>query len=180
MRTIHRLALMTFVVMGIGVSAAQAAPINVAEFRWDTILDGGAGCDAADPSCVPVDPVVLSIFSLTNIWDGRDPAATLFENRLSLPTGDLTFFDLQPVFPFHFDQLAVEGIPEFAAASVSFLFGGQAISLSATLTQPDTFAVLQFDPPASVPEPGTVVLVGTGLTFALARRIRRRRQTTSR
>jgi hypothetical protein len=161
----------------VSAQTAWAAPINVAEFRWDTITDPGIDCPdpIVDPSCVPADPFTQSIFSLTNIWDGPAPGPTLFDNRLSLPSSDLAFFDLDPLFPFNFDQLAEIGIPAFAAVSVSFVFGTDTITLGAFLTQPDTFAVLRFTPaPAPIPEPGTLWLLGLGAAL-VARRARQRK-----
>jgi hypothetical protein len=177
MRTIHRLALvaLTVVLTCLATNVAEAAPINVAEFRWETLSDPGLECPPADALCIPSDPSVLSVFSLTNIWDGPLPDPTLFDNRLTLPSGDQHFFDLGAEFPFDFDQLAELGTPTFATVSVSFSFEDTPISLHATLTQPDTFAVLQFDPVRAVPEPGTLALVGIGVTLVLARRVRRRR-----
>jgi hypothetical protein len=174
MRAVHRLALLTVLTVvttgTFGATVASASTINVAEFRWDTLDEFGAPCAGGG-----ADPLCLSIFTLTNIWDGPAPGATLFNNRLSLPSGDQFFFDLAAAFPFQFDQLAEVGIPAFAATSVSFLFGGDLISLGVTLTQPDTFAVLQFTPgQVPVPEPGTFGLVLLGTTF-LVRHVRRRK-----
>lgn len=177
MRTIHRSTLITFtlVVTCLAPSVAEAASINVAEFRWETLADPGVECPPADPLCVPVDPSVVSLFSLTNIWDGPAPGPTLFDTRLTLPSGGQDFFDLEPEFPFDFDQLAELGIPPFATVDVSFSFEHTIVSLHATLTQPDTFAVLQFEPTRPVPEPATLALVATGVTFVVGRRMRRRR-----
>jgi hypothetical protein len=174
---IHRLVLMalTLVAACLGTNTAEAAPINVAEFRWETLSDPGVECPPADQLCIPVDPSVISIFSLTNIWEGPAPGPTLFDNRLTLPTGDLDFLDLGPDFPFNFDQRAELGIPARATVAISFSFEATVVSLQATLTQPDSFAVLQFEPARPVPEPATLALVGTGITFVLARRVQRRR-----
>jgi hypothetical protein len=177
MRVLQRLAFLTVLATTCSATVAEAIPINVAEFQWATILDPGLPCPDAveDPACVPSDPLTLSIFTLTNIWDGPAPGPTLFDNRLSLPSGDLAFLDLDPAFPLNFNQLSEIGLPEFAAASVSFAFGADIITLGATLTQPDTFAVLQFDPVAApVPEPGTLALLMTGGAAALVRRRRPR------
>lgn len=171
MRAIRRLALLTLLFTTVAAGAAHAAPINVAEFRWDLLLEPGIQCPADDPTCVPEDPSPRSIFTLTNIWDGPSPGGNLFDNQLLLSTGSLAFFDLGPSFPFHFDQLSEIGIPTFAETRVSFLFDGQVVSLGARLTQPDTFAVLQFEP-TTVPEPCTFGLVALGVTM-LARRARR-------
>jgi hypothetical protein len=138
---------------------AHASSITVGEFRWDSLT--------------PDDPDGLSLFTLTNVWNGPAPAVTLVDNELSLPDGNIPFFDVGPDLPFNFDQFAVAGTPAFASISTSFFFAGELRTLAATLTAPDTFAVLQFDPPAApVPEPGTLTLLGLGLACA-ARRLKR-------
>jgi hypothetical protein len=166
-----RLALLTALTTAVNVGVAQAASINVAEFRWDLLTDPGIECPAGDASCVPEDPFTQSVFSLTNIWDGPG-TVTLFDNALSLPTGTSTLENLE--FPFSFTQLAVIGIPDLASASVSFIFDGQTISLGSTLATAGSFAVLRFEPSTtSVPEPGTFGLLATGLCFAARRAWRR-------
>jgi hypothetical protein len=182
MRALYRPALLAVLATIVGVTAVEATAIvdpraiNVAEFRWGTIVEPGLPCPppSEDPACVPADPATLSIFTLTNIWDGPQPGGTLFDNRLTLPSGEFPLFDLEPGFPFHFDQLAEIGIPAFATTSVSFLYDSALVSLSATLTQPDTFAVLRFSPSQPVPEPGTLALLLAGGTAAAVRRLRRR------
>ena len=171
MRAIYRAALLTLLFTTVGAGAAHAVPINVAEFRWDLLLEPGIACPPDEPSCVPEDPLARSIFTLTNIWDGPAPGATLFDNQLVLSTGSLAFFDLEPDFPLNFDQLSEIGVPTFASTGVSFLFGAEVVSLGATLTQPDTFAVLQFNP-TSVAEPGTLGLLALGVTMLARRRPR--------
>ena len=160
-----RLSLLLLFAIGFAPRAVSAASITVAEFRWDIIINDTEGCSAADPACL------LSVFSLTDLWDGPAPGPTLTNNQLTLSTGALRFLDLQTEFPFNFDQLAESGIPTLATISTSFLFDDQTITLGATLTQPNTFAVLQFDP-TTVPEPGTFGLLAVGILI-LARRARR-------
>jgi hypothetical protein len=84
---------------------------------------------------------------------------------LILPTETRTFDD-------PFSQEAVLGIPAFASTKVSFIFEGETISLAATLSGPDSLAVLQFDP-TRVPEPGTLGLLALGSLVTLRRRRRR-------
>src|SRR5688572_24997645 len=120
---------------------AEAAFITVAEFRWETTLSS-CGCDSN----------LDSTFVLTNLWLGPDPAVTLFDNVLSLPSGDEPFFDLDL---FAEDRISVAGVPDFASVTVSFLFEGRLVTLGTTLRRPDTFDVLRFNP---VPEPGTLAL----------------------
>jgi len=171
MRPVCRVAMLTLLAAAVTTSVAHAAPITVAEFRWDLLTEPGIECPVDDEACVPEDGFTQSVFSLTNLWDGANPDVTLFNNTLTLPGTTFSFLDLTPLFPFQFDQLAVIGAPAFASASVSFLFGTDVVTLEATLTAPDTFAVLQFDP-APVPEPGTFGLLACGLAM-LAGRARR-------
>ena len=166
-----RIRLATFTLLAlVGTGGfAHAGPITVAEFRWDAIVEPPIPCPPEDPICVPEDAFVESVFSLTNLWDGPDPAVTLVASELSLAGGDtLTFFDL-PLFGF--DQIAVSGAPVFASIATSFQFDGQLTTLVATLNAADTFAVLRFTPPdAGVPEPGTLALAASGLILLVRRR----------
>ena len=166
MGTTHRLAVLTLLAMIAGSAPAHAASITVAEFRWDLIA---TECPLNDPACTPETPSFLSVFSLTNLWDGIQTGPTLFNNVLSLPTEPLAFFDLRPDVPFNFDQLAVRGVPAFAGISTSFVFGTDITTLNAQLIQPNTFVMLQFDP-TPVPEPGTFGLVALGAAMAACRR----------
>jgi hypothetical protein len=153
-------------------TGVEAAVINVAEFHWATQVEPELPCpDPSDPVCVPTDAFALSFFMLTNIWDGPEPAPALFDNRLTLPSGDVDF-EQGAVFPFDFVQVTELGIPDSASIAVSFVFEGATVSLNATLTQPDSFAVLQFSPSQPVPEPGTLALVALGAiaSFAPSRR----------
>jgi hypothetical protein len=168
MRVLCRVGLLTLFCTMLGAAAVQAAPINVAEFRWDVLSQPGIPCAADDVSCVPEDPFSQSIFTLTNIWDGPGSDVTLFDNQLVLPTGNLAFFDVSTAFLANFDQLQTNDIPAAASTSVSFIWDGAIVSLQTTLNQPDTFAVLQFDP-TPVPEPGTSSLLAFGIVGLAAR-----------
>ena len=143
------------------VARAQAAPINVAEFRWECAFDDFA-C-TADP--------VFSTFTLTNVWDGLEPAPTLVNNQLVVDDFQLSFLDLVSTPLLNFDQLTIAGIPALASINVSFLFAGELVQLSGALTSPNSFTVLTFEP-KSVPEPGTLGLLAIG-AGVLLRRVRR-------
>jgi hypothetical protein len=168
MRAISRVGVLVVLATIITSGSVQAAAIDVAEFRWDLLTTPGVDCPPEDLVCIPEDPLTQSIFTLTNIWAGVDPAVTLFDNRLVLSTATLDFPDLEVSLLLNAAQIGVLGIPDRAASSVSFIFAGQVVSLGTTLTAPDTFAVLQFDPTA-VPEPGTLGLVALGVTLLLGR-----------
>jgi hypothetical protein len=150
----------------IGGTSADAAPINVAEFRWDTFD-------------IDTD-IVLSLFSLTNIWDGDEPGPTIFGNQLTLASGAQFWSDLAPPFPVggaNTEQLFDLGVlPTLAQVSISFLLGADVITLTGTLTQANTAIVLQYDVPDTqpIPEPSTLTLMGLG-ALAVARAARRRR-----
>jgi len=170
MRATIGLAVLTFALTTVSARTVAASPINVAEFRWSTVVDDIEGCSPADPTCV------TSFFSLTSVWDDSDTSPIL-HNEISLSTSETTGpFDLQTDVPFDFYQLVVPGLPAFGTVTTSFLFDGEVVSLSARLTQPDTFAVLRFDP-TTVPEPGTLGLLALGLAgmAGRARRARARR-----
>lgn len=170
MRTWIRLTIATTLVLMLQVSAATATPINVAEARWDAV-DLGDG------------ETFLSLFSLTNIWDG-DGDVTLFGNLLQLPDGPQSWSDLAGPFSggINFEQLfAVGALPSLASVSVSFLFADDVITLTGDLTGANSAIVLQFDPgdnPTPVPEPGTLGLVALG--WLGVRHAARRRARTSR
>jgi hypothetical protein len=155
MRTWIRLTVATTLVVLLHASTAHASPINVAEARWDAI-DLGDG------------ETFLSLFSLTNIWDG-DGDVTLFSNQLLLPDGQQSWSDLAGPFSggINFEQLFAVGVlPNLASVSVSFLFANELITLTGDLTAANSAIVLQFDPgssPAPVPEPATLGLVALGL-----------------
>ena len=159
MSRLLRLAFLTALAVALNAGLAHAAPITVAEFRWDLFTDAS----------VPEDPFTVSFFSLTNLWDGPG-SVTLFDNALVLPAGSTPFDDLDP---FAFTQQTVIGAPAFASTRVSFSFEGQTISLATQLSSPDTFAVLQFDP-TTVPEPGTLGLLAIGGALVALRQRRRR------
>jgi hypothetical protein len=158
------LAIMVFA-SAIGVARADASAINVAEFRWDAIE-------------IDTD-LVLSLFSLTNIWDGDEAGPTLFANELTLPSGSQFWSDLAPPFPLgevNFEQLFDIGLlPQLAQVSISFLLGGDVITLTGSLTEANTAIVLQYNVPDTtpVPEPSTLTLMGLGALVA-GRAARRR------
>jgi hypothetical protein len=168
------------------VRNAAASTITVASFSWDVLFDDpGVPCDEADSECVPIPPSTFLSYSLTDLWDGPNPAPLLTNNSLTLPDVSLPFLDLVAGFPCasgladspcSFDQIALEGVPAFATATVSFLFDGQPITLAATLTEPNSVALLQFTPvPVTpVPEPGTLALTMLGAATLVRRRFLRR------
>jgi hypothetical protein len=160
MARLFRLTFLIAVALLINAGVAHAAPITVAEFRWDLFTDNS----------VPDDPFTLSFFSLTSLWDGPT-SVTLTNNELVLPGEPLSLFD--DLDPGGFSQLAILGIPGSASTNVSFIFEGQTITLGATLSSPDSFAVLTFDP-TPVPEPGTLGLLALGTTLVTLRKRRRR------
>ena len=165
MSRLIRLSILTVLAMTLNADLAHADAFNVAEFSWDLqTLDPGIDCSTGEPGCEPIDPFVVSFFSLTNIWDGPG-TITLFDSELILPTGSLQFDD-------PFSLYLIEGSPSFASTEVSFVFEGETISLAATLTRPDTIS-LQFDP-TTVPEPGTLGLLALGTGLVTLRRRRRR------
>jgi len=151
----------------IGGTTAEAGPINVAEFRWDAIE-------------IDTD-LVLSLFSLTNIWDGDNAGPTLFANQLTLPSGAQFWSDLAPPFPLggaNFEQLFDFGLlPQLAHVSVSFLLGTDTITLTGALSGPGAI-VLQYNVPDTtpVPEPSTLTLMGLGAVAVGRAALRRRRQ----
>jgi hypothetical protein len=156
-------------VVTLSASTATASPINVAEARWEAI-DLGDG------------ETFLSLFSLTNIWDGEGDV-TLFGNQLQLPDGPQSWSDLAGPLSggINFEQLfAVGALPNLASVSISFLFGGDVITLTGLLPAADSSVVLQFDPgetPTPVPEPGTLGLVALGL-LGVSRAAMRRARTS--
>ncbi|HEY7502197.1 MAG TPA: PEP-CTERM sorting domain-containing protein [Vicinamibacterales bacterium] len=165
--TTTRVTLLTLLLMIAPAIPVHALPINVAEFRWDAIeIDPGVACDPLDPFCSPIEATFLSLFSLTNIWDGEIPGPTLFNNRLSLPGSEQLWSTLAPPFPIggiNFEQLFELGvIPGIATASISFLVGDDLVTLTASLLEPNTSVVLQFEA-AGIPEPTTLGLMGVGL-----------------
>ena len=147
---------------------AGAATITVAEFRWDAeLVDPGVICNNGDPECQPTAPLFLATYTLTGLWDDAAPPPTLTG---TVALGDGTAFDWLAISPDtgYFDQLAfLTPLPDSASTTIVFDFAGSR-SLSALLTAPG-FALLQFDapdtspPPAPVPEPGTLALIGFGL-----------------
>jgi hypothetical protein len=157
-----RLASIAALALVINAGIANAAPITVAEFRWDVVTDDS----------LPDDPFTLSFFSLTSLWDGLTPV-TLFNNELVLPGEQPSLFD--DLDPGGFSQQVVFGIPGSASTNVSFIFDGQTITLGATLTNGNSAAVLQFDP-TTVPEPGTLGLLALGGGLAALRSRRRHRR----
>jgi len=160
MSRLLRLAFLTALAVALNAGLAHAAPITVAEFRWDVFTD----------SSVPEDPFTLSFFSLTSLWDGPTPV-TLFNNELLLPGEEPSLFD--DLDPGGFSQQVVFGIPGSASTNVSFIFEGQTVTLDATTTA-GSFAVLTFDP-TTVPEPGTLGLLAIGGVLLGLRPRRRRR-----
>ena len=175
MRVGPRVAALCLAALLMAAPPAAALPINVAEFSWTTtLIDPSPNCDLSDAACVP-DPFYLSTFLLTNLWDGPEPGPTLSHSVLGLPDGNQEWFDLAPPVPaggINIDQISLFGsLPAFADASISFLFEGEQISLSARLLAPDTSAVLRFDAPdrAQVPEPTALTLIGVGIGAALTR-----------
>ena len=170
-----RVAVLCLAALLIAARPSAALTINVAEFSWTTqLIDPSPNCDLSDPECVP-DPFYLSTFLLTNLWDGPDPGPTLSHSVLGLPDGNQEWFDLAPPVPaggINIDQISLFGsLPSFADATVSFLFEGEQISLSARLIVPDTSVVLRFNAPdpVPVPEPGALTLIAVGVAAALTR-----------
>jgi hypothetical protein len=174
MRALSRLGLV--VAMLAAPHLAEAAPIIVAEFRWDAeLFDPGVACDPADAACVAVDPTHFSVYSLTGLWDGAPPEPTL-TGTLTLGTG-ATFDWLSIPSAAGFDQLAfTDLLPATAFTTILFDFGGETRSLSALLGAPGS-ATLSFDPDAAaapIPEPGTLTLFGAGLASLIRSAVRRR------
>ena len=157
---LFRLAFLITLALLVNAGRAQAASITVAEFQWFLLTDDS----------VPDDPFPMSFFFLTSLWDGPTPV-TLSNNELILPGEAPSRFD--DLDPGGFSQQLVFGIPGSASTTVSFIFEGQAITLGATLSGPDSFAVLTFDPP-TVPEPGTLGLLALGSGLLTLRRRQRR------
>jgi hypothetical protein len=176
-----RLALVTCLAIVLYAARAEAIPITVAEFRWDSTLVPGNECtDPNDLECVPSDPLAQSVFSLTGLWDDASTAAPTLSGVVSFAGGSaIPWLDIS-LDAGYFDQFLITGLPLSAATTIFFDFLGQTMSLDATLTAPG-FAVLSFDsetpppPPTSVPEPASLGVLGIGLlVFArsLARRTR--------
>lgn len=156
---------------------ADAAPILVAEFRWDAeLVDPGRECDAGDPLCEAIAPVYLSTYSLTGLWDDVSAPPTLTGN---VGLGGGGGFDWLPISfdAGYFDQFAIADLlPATAMTTIFFDFGGRTLSLSALLGAPGS-ATLSFDPETSaapIPEPGTLTLFAAGLAGLVRSAARRR------
>jgi hypothetical protein len=168
MRHLARISLLAAAVTIALPAAAGAAPIVVGEFRWDvTQID---------------DALFSSVYSLTGLWDGADPAPTL-TGTLDLSDGtSIDWFAVDGLGGF--DQVGVflDSFPTLTATTTVFFdFGGETRSLFVSLSDPGG-ALLTFDPdqtgsdpgPAPVPEPGTLGLVGLGLATIIRKRLSRR------
>jgi len=175
MRVLARLAVV--VALLLAPAMAEAAPILVAEFRWDAeLVDPGVECDPADPLCEAIAPTYLSTYSLTGLWDDIS-APPILAGGVAL--AGTPAFDWLPISfdAGYFDQFAIADLlPATAMTTIFFDFGGRTLSLSALLGAPGS-ATLTFDPDATaapIPEPGTLTLFGAGLA-CLARGAARRR-----
>jgi hypothetical protein len=175
MRVVARLAFAAALLLT--PALAEAIPIVVAEFRWDAeLVDPGVECDPADATCQAVAATYLSTYSLTGLWDDVSAPPTL-TGTVDLTGG--TPFDWLPISfdAGYFDQFAiVDLLPSSALTTIFFDFGGQTMSLSALLAVPGA-ATLTFDPDtlsAGVPEPGTLMLFGTGIVGLIHSAARRR------
>lgn len=156
------------------------AAIIVGEFRWDVTVSDACAADVdplTDPDCA------LSLFVLTNLWDGPAPEPTL-EGELTIDAGlPIAWSPLS--FTGANEQIPTAGVPGTASASVSFLFAGVQRTLGAVLTAGDLVATGDAFIPYSaarvlaieaetVPEPVAVLLLTpAAIVAARRRRIRR-------
>ena len=118
--------------------------------------------------------IVLTVAGQEYVWGRTDGLPEFFSPSLDglvrdhlLPTASASFFTFDPTI-------------FLLEANVALSFGGRLVEAGGSLALFDTPISLFVDipdAPAPVPEPGTLLLLSAGLTFAAGRQVRRRRSS---